>query len=119
MRTRHTLFGLLFVLGAAVQYNDPDGALWGLWYGAAAATCFAAKRWPKEAGICGAILCLGSVAWTLAIVSGGMSSITLAELFSDLRMKTEGTERWREVGGLGILAVWMGIVAVEGLRRGR
>lgn len=116
MRSRHVLFGLVFVLGAGVQYNDPDGMLWGAWYAGAAGACFAAVRRPKEAAVGAVILFLGSVAWALAIVGGGMSPITLAELFGDLRMKTEGVERWREVGGLGLIAAWMLVIAIEGLR---
>ena len=117
MQTRHTLFGVLFVLGAAVQYNDPDGVLWAVWYAGAAAVCFLAARRPKEAAMGALILCLGSVAWGLAIVRGGMDPITLADLFGSFEMKDEGVEKWREVGGLGIIAAWMLIMALEGLRR--
>jgi hypothetical protein len=116
MGGKHAIFGILFVIGAAVQYNDPDGLLWGAWYAGAAAACFAADRRPKEAAMGAVILFLGSVAWILAIVGGGMHPVTLSELVGTLGMKTESVERWREAGGLGIIAVWMLIISIEGLR---
>lgn len=115
----HGLFGMLFVLGAAVQYNDPDGVLWGAWYAGAAAACFLAHRRPKEASIGALILLLGSTAWILAIVSGGMQPVTMEELFGGPDMKTIHVERWREAGGLGLIAVWMLVIVVEGFRKRR
>jgi hypothetical protein len=117
MRSAHAIFGLLFLLSAAVQYNDPDGLIWGAWYAGAAATCFFAARRPKEAAMVAAILCLGSVAWAGSIVSSGLTPITLDALFGDMKMKTENTEKWRETGGLVIAATWMLVVTLEGLRQ--
>ena len=39
MRLLSINFGLLMLLFAAVQYNDPDALFWGVIYGAAAAWC--------------------------------------------------------------------------------
>lgn len=113
----HSLFGILFVIGAAVQYNDPDGVLWGAWYAGAAAACFAATRRPKEASIGALILLLGSVGWILAIVGGGMQPVTLAELVGGPEMKTIHVERWREAGGLALIGTWMLIIVLQGLKK--
>jgi len=45
MRYVFAFFALLMVLAVAVQYNDPDGPLWMLYYGVAAVwACLAAFR---------------------------------------------------------------------------
>ncbi len=44
MRFVYIFFGIIFLLSAAVQYNDPDPAVWIAIYGAAAAVSFLGMR---------------------------------------------------------------------------
>ncbi len=117
MTIAHVLFGLAFLYSAAVQYNDPDGIYWGAWYAGAAATALAAVRRPRTAMVPAAVLGLGSIGGMLAIALGGLSPVTMEQLFGGLAMKTDNVEHWREGLGLGIVAVWMVVTFVTGIKR--
>jgi len=90
----------LFVLGALVQYNDPDPVRWIAIYIAAAVAVLVVKRW-LAAGVAVAALC-----WAGAIAAGGLVPVEPGELVAG--MKTQGVEEWREMLGLLIIAAGCG-----------
>ena len=104
-------FAALFALSAAVQVNDPDWVPWFVFYVLATAVAVAAPRWRHGRTAAGLALA-ACVVWGIVILSQGLDAITWGELFGDLRMKTLNVERWRELGGLGITAVWMAVLVV-------
>lgn len=102
-------FAALFALSAAVQLNDPDWEPWFALYVAAAFVAGFAPRW-RHGWRAAGLLLLVTLGWAALIVSSGLESITLTELFGDLRMKTLNVERWRELGGLGITGAGMAAI---------
>ncbi|GAB3727911.1 transmembrane 220 family protein [Spirosoma lituiforme] len=106
-KTISIIFGLLFVLFAAVQYNDPDPEVWVPIYGLAAIACFMAYggvgRWWFFVGM--AIMYVVAATYQWPPVFEGF-------LFSEVGMRSMNIEMAREAGGLAICAVIMGVLAV-------
>ena len=101
------LFGLLFVLFAGFQYNDPDPEVWIPIYGLAAAACFMAYvgmgRWWFFAAMTLIYVIAAIYQWPPAFEGF---------LFSEVGMRSMNIELAREAGGLAICAVVMGVLAV-------
>ena len=94
----------VFVLSAAVQWNDPDPLLWIAFYGFATLTAFAALAGARalrtlEIGL--AIIALGTVvALTPALREARLEAVTSIE------MKSSEDEEVRELGGAAIVLVF-------------
>jgi hypothetical protein len=105
------IVGLLFVLGAAVQHNDPDPLRWALIYLAAAATSFTAalRRLPQGVplvvGIC-------ALAWAAALAPQVLGLAEFAAMFRSWEMADIHVEESREFWGLAIIAGWMVVLSV-------
>lgn len=105
-KTVSLVFGLLFVLFAGFQYNDPDPEVWMSIYGFAAVACFMAYmgvgRW-----------------WFFALMSALFVYAAYRQwppyfegfLLDEMGMKTINIELARESGGLAICAVAMAVLA--------
>ena len=104
VRVVHALFGALFVLSAAVQYNDPDPIRWFLIYTAGALVAFAALIGPPRLGYAAGAVGAVALVWSGTIVAGGLGPVTVGEIFGDMHMKTPNVELWRECLGLLIVA---------------
>jgi hypothetical protein len=101
----NAFFLLVFLLSAAVQYNDPDSVCWIAVYSAAAALCvarfvIALPRWVPAVLLA---VCLGWIALLLPRVVGEVSA---GDLFASITMRTRAVEEAREVGGLLLVALW-------------
>lgn len=100
-------FGLLFLLFAAFQYNDPDPEVWVPIYGLAALACFMAftnlGKWWFFAGMAGMYVVAAIYQWP---------PVFEGFLFSEVGMRSMNIEMAREAGGLAICAVVMGLLAV-------
>jgi hypothetical protein len=109
------IFGVLFLLFAALQYNDPDPQVWIPIYGFAAIACFMAYfgvgQW-----------------WFFAIMAGIYIGAAVYQwppkfegfLFSEIGMRSMNIEMAREAGGLAICAVvmvWLTIQMRQSTRR--
>ncbi len=101
------VFGLLFVLFAAFQYNDPDPQLWVPIYLVAAIACFMAF-----AGV-------GKPALYVAIGAGYIAAAIYqwpprfeGFLFTEIGMRSTNIEMAREAGGLAICAAVMILLAL-------
>ncbi len=101
-------FIVVFLLCAAVQYNDPDPVQWTAVYLAAMILCilFAVGKFPVKGA---AALIMIALAWAafqvyLAIITPG--AVTLQSVFGSTAMINERVELVRETGGLLIVAAW-------------
>lgn len=100
-------FGLLFVLFAAFQYNDPDPQVWIPIYGLAAVACFMVY-----AGV--------GQPWFYAVMGGFYVVAAIYQwpprfegfLFSEVGMRSLNIEMAREAGGLAICAAVMALLAL-------
>jgi hypothetical protein len=102
---------LLFLLGAAVQYNDPDPLRWIAIYAAAAVACAlgAARRLPRWLPIVtGATALISAV--TLA--PGAFPNVRIPEMFAAWEMANTRIEEAREMYGLLLIAIYMGVLAL-------
>jgi hypothetical protein len=100
------VFGLLFLLFAAFQYNDPDPEVWVPIYGLAAVACFMAyagvARWW--------FLALVSLMYVIAAIYQ-WPPVFEGFMFSEVGMRSMNIEMAREAGGLAICAVVLGTLA--------
>lgn len=102
----------LFLLNAAVQYNDPDPLLWMAIYGAAALgnLLFATNRlhWGLSMSIGGVALI-----WAIGLIPSLLDQpeeVSFWGIFGSVEMKTMAIELARELAGLMLVIVWMGIL---------
>lgn len=99
-------FGLIFLLFAAFQYNDPDPAVWISIYGLAALLSFyalASGARPVVYVVAGIVFIGAAIYWWPPAFEGF--------LLDEMGMKTINIELARESGGLGICALAMFILA--------
>jgi hypothetical protein len=119
IRLLSAIFTGLFLLGAAVQYNDPDPLRWmAIYLAAAVSSAFAARgrvAWQLPAAVA-----LVALIWAATLAPAVIGSVEPGELVAAWEMKDERVEEGREMYGLLIIAVWMAlIVTVEARRRPR
>ncbi len=115
-RVVNALMAALFVLAAAVQYNDPDPLRWIAIYLAAALACALAVagrlRWPVPA-----FVAFAALAWAAVLAPGVLGRVGPGEMFGAWEMKDAAVEEARESYGLLLVAAWMGVLAVVAFRR--
>jgi hypothetical protein len=111
------IFLLVFMLCAAVQYNDPDLLYWLLVYLAAAILCVRQLFKPVPVAYSAALLLI-SLAWIALLLPGVMQAASWSEIFDSISMKTRQVEEAREIGGLLLIAVWSSVLLGLGLRSG-
>ena len=101
------IFGLLFILFAAFQYNDPDPQVWIPIYGIAAIACFMAYagvgQWWLFVSL--AVMYFGAAVYQWPPKFEGF-------LFSEVGMRSMNIEMAREAGGLAICGVVMIALAI-------
>lgn len=99
-------FALLFVLGAVLQYNDPDPARWIAIYLAAAVSCLVWARHPY-AWLAPALVALAAAAWALMIALGMPEWVNPGSMFEPMQSRGGAVELSRELYGLGIIGAYM------------
>ena len=116
LRAGAALMCALFLLSVAVQYNDPDPALWMSLYGLAAALAglAAAGRlplWPNVA----ALVLFGALfaAWAPTLVGARH------EAFTSFEMRAAADEEPREAVGLALCAAWSAVQTLAAWRARR
>lgn len=116
IRTSSAFLALLFLFGAAVQFNDPDPFRWIAIYVAASAVCaFAAMgrlRWPFPVATA-----LVAFVWALTLAPRVLPQVRIGEMFSAWEMSNERIEECREMLGLLIIFVCMSFLALPSWRR--
>ncbi len=101
------VFGLLFILFAGFQFNDPDPQVWIPIYGFAAMACFMAyfgvgKPWFFW-GMAAIYIVAAVYQWPPKFEGF---------LFSEIGMRSINIEQAREAGGLAICAAVMSLLAL-------
>ena len=106
----NTLFLMIYLLSAAVQYNDTDALPWVVIYLLAAGMCALQYRTPRQRLLPRALLmlCLIGIGMLLPDVVGQTS---LPEIFASISMQTQAVEEAREVGGLLLVAIWAAVLS--------
>lgn len=99
-------FGLLFVLFAVFQYNDPDPEVWIPIYGLAAMACFMVFAGVGQWWIYVAM----AVAYSVAAFYQWPPKFE-GFLFSEVGMRSMNIEMARETGGLAICSTVMMLLA--------
>jgi hypothetical protein len=117
MRVATALMGIVFLLAAAVQYNDPDPLLWVLVYGAAAVACGLAV-FGRPQRLLSAMTGGAALVWALMLMPRVFGQVRPSELFRETGMATLGIEEAREAIGLILVAGWM-LVLFSRRRGGR
>ncbi len=107
--------GLVFLVFAALQLNDPDPEVWATLYGSAALLSLAAAS-GRRLTLLSAFLCVGTLAWSLTLLPQ-VRHVTLPEIFGSFTMKTAAIEESREGLGLLIVSVWMAVLWLGRSRR--
>jgi len=103
------IFGLLFLLGAAVQYNDPDPLSWVSVYLAASIASFVhavgglPRAVPAVVGVC-------ALAWAATLAPDVLSRGEFINMFGAWEMANTGVEEAREFWGLIVIAGWMAVL---------
>mgnify|MGYP000203100321 CR=1 FL=1 len=118
LRVVHTVFALLFLLGAAVQLNDPDPWSWVAIYTAAGLCCALWRRvdglWLAALGVAAAAFGWGGwIAWTMP------RWVAPWEMVESMKAYGGAVELAREVWGLAILGTYLLFVAKTDRSAGR
>tara|TARA_R110002049_G_scaffold177382_20_gene344574 strand:- start:2882 stop:3202 length:321 start_codon:yes stop_codon:yes gene_type:complete len=106
----------MYLLSAAVQYNDPDAFLWVLVYLAAAVMCALQFRARPPLWLPRALLVITAV-WMGALLPSIVGQISLQEIFASISMKTRAVEEAREIGGLFLVTLWAGVLTYRQRKR--
>ena len=106
----NTIFLIIYLLCAAVQYNDPDAALWILIYLFAAGMCIARMRKKRQRWL-PPVLLVVSLLWIGSLLPHIVGQTSLAEVFASISMQTKAVEEAREIGGLFLVALWAGVLS--------
>ena len=101
-----------FLFSVAVQYNDPDPVRWMLIYGLAALACIlklmGRLKWYLPAAVGAA-----AFGWAASLAPHVIGKTTFGEMFQSFHMINTVVEEAREMGGLLIVAAWMGVLVVS------
>jgi len=108
----NTVFLVIYLLSAAVQYNDPDPERWILVYLSAALMCILQYRRRRQR-LLPPLMFVLSLLWIGSLLPGIIGHATPAEVFASLTMQTRAVEEARECGGLLLVALWAGILSTR------
>lgn len=109
LRAASIIVGLLSLLGAAVQYNDPDPLSWVLVYLAASIASFvrAMGRLPRAVP---AVVGVCALVWAGTLAPAVLSRGEFITMFGAWEMANAGIEEAREFWGLVVIAGWMAVL---------
>ena len=110
LRIFNTLFLVAFLSSAVVQYNDPDALPWVIIYLAASMLCVLAYS-SNPLRLVAALLFAVCLVW-IVILLPELGPVSLDEIFESVSMQTRAVEEAREIGGLALVAIWSGILAL-------
>jgi hypothetical protein len=110
VRIFSVLPGLLFLLSVIVQYNDPDPVRWVLIYGAAFVAAVLAVRGDAPVWLAGVTGVL-AIVWAAVLLPRVLGQVEAGQLFRERGMATMAIEEAREMIGLLLVALWMGVLS--------
>ena len=108
----NTTFLIIYLLSAAVQYNDPDPVRWTVVYLAAAVMCIQQFRGQRQR-LLPVVLLVVSLLWMGSLLPSFVGQTTPAEIFASITMQTQAVEEAREFGGLLLVALWAGVLSLH------
>lgn len=114
-KTADALMIVAFALSVVVQINDPDPLPWIAIYALALVACVFGlfgrghRLLPTLVGVTAA-------GWAATIAPRVVGEVPFLDMFGAFEMENVGIEESREMYGLLIIAIWMGVLA---LRMGR
>jgi hypothetical protein len=112
------LFVVLFVISAGLQYNDPDPIRWAALYTGAAVATVAALHTRRGWIAALAIVAIAAV-WGATLWYSVAGHVQFSDFWRKMSEKGGKVEEMREAGGLTIVAVWLTVSGLAGLRRSR
>ncbi len=115
MNLLNWVFFLIFLLGAVIQINDPDPVIWMAMWGAAAGACLLFGLGLTGSAFRAVPLLIGIIAlvWAailIPVVVNSAGDLRWKEVFNVVTMSSIAVEWVREMGGLLIIAAWMGVI---------
>lgn len=113
MRGGSILFAVLFLLSAALQYNDPDPVRWAAVYLAAAIVCVLRSIANRRAWMAATVVAIVCLVWALILLPSVVGQVSLGDLFEEMEPNGGPIESGRELGGLLIIGAWMTVLAFE------
>ena len=111
LRVANWVMVAAFLFSVAVQYNDPDPIRWMLVYGLAALACVLKLR-GRLSWYFPAALGAAALGWAASIAPRVIGKTTFGDMFQSFEMINSVVEEAREMGGLLIVAAWMGVLVV-------
>jgi len=108
MRVAHFLVGILFAIAALLQLNDPDPVRWLTLYALAAAACWLSLERPSR-WILAAAVGLAALVWAVLLAARVVPTFEWANLVRAKDPRFPAVEETRELSGLVLIAVWMGV----------
>ena len=110
LRALNIAMTIIFLLCAAVQYNDPDPVRWMTIYGVAAAACVLALR-ARLSAFAAALIAAVALTWAAVLARGVVGRISLAEILT-LSNVALLAEEGRETLGLLMVGLWMIVLVI-------
>lgn len=105
----NVIFLIIYLLSAAVQYNDPDALLWIAIYLAGALMCAVQFRSSPPRWIPRVMLAI-TVVWIGTLLPSIVGQVSLQEIFASISMRTKAVEEAREIGGLCLVSLWAAVL---------
>ena len=106
----------MFLVSAAIQFNDPDPWRWAMVYAAAAVACLTTGRLSWSWAVA-ALVALVSLVWAGTMISV-LRDLAFADLFKSMQAQTPIIEEGREFLGLILVGAWTVFLTVSPLRPG-
>jgi hypothetical protein len=114
----NVLFVVLFLISAGLQYNDPDPIRWAVLYTGAAAATVAALHL-RGGWIAAFVVVVIAAVWAATLWYSVAGHVQLSDFWRKMSEKGGKVEEMREAGGLSIVAAWLTVSGLAGLRRSR
>jgi hypothetical protein len=111
------IVGLVFLISAALQWNDPDPWGWiAIWTAGAAVSLWAVLR-PVPRGAAWLVAAV-ALAWAIIIAPAALADFRFADLARTMQAESPAIELSRELLGLVVIAGWsIAVALVRGAKK--
>jgi len=107
---------VIFAICVALQWNDPDPYLWMPMYGAAMVACILAslsRLRPWMSATVGIV----ALVWAITIAPDVFGHASFGDMFQSMKASNPSIEASREMYGLLIVVLWMGLLTLGARRK--
>ncbi|MEH6588348.1 MAG: transmembrane 220 family protein [Halioglobus sp.] len=105
----NSLFLLVYLASALVQYNDPDPWSWICIYLAATGMCIVWFRKDLPQWYPTTLLVI-SLIWIGTLLPSVVGKVSPADIVESISMQNRSIEEAREIGGLTLIAIWSAVL---------